>query len=86
MKKYGIGRHIFDDAKLSSNQAKIALSLTEVSHLKEYQYKTVDVFNYGGRHFFGMYESCVLEFVKNNPNGGDFYVWLQDQKREVQFG
>lgn len=78
-------KHIFDDAKLSAKQAGIALSLTEVSHLKEYKYKTIDVFTYGDRNFFGNYESLVLKFVQLNPAGGDFYVWLQQQDLEVKF-
>jgi hypothetical protein len=77
--------HIFDNAKLSSKQAQIALSLTDRKHQEEYGYKVHHVFEYGGRNFFGIYESMVLAFVKNNPNGGDFFVWLQDQELEVKF-
>jgi hypothetical protein len=25
-----------------------------------------------------------LNFVKNNPTGGDFYVWLQDHYHQIE--
>lgn len=77
--------HIFDHAKFNERQASIALSLTDTKHLKEQGYKTIAIFEYGGRKFFGTYEVLVTHFVKLNPTGGDFYVWLQDQELEVKF-
>jgi hypothetical protein len=76
--------HIFDDAKLTGKQAKIALSLTDRDHLQSEGFKRLDVFEYGGRYFLANYESSVLNFVKNNPTGGDFYVWLQDHYHQIE--
>lgn len=76
--------HIFDHAKFSEKQASIALSLTDTDHLKEYGFKPLYMFEYGGRTFVGIYEVHVVNFLKNNPMGGDFYVWLQQNGSEVQ--
>jgi hypothetical protein len=38
----------------------------------------------GGRLFLGKYDDAVHRFAINNPTGGDFYVWIQDNFRELK--
>ena len=40
--------------------------------------KEVKVFEYDGVFFLGDKQQAACEFAYNNPTGGDFYVWLQD--------
>jgi hypothetical protein len=70
-------KHLFDDQNFTEKQASIALGLLEIDHMKSEGFKRLEFFEYGGRVFHGNYESAILAFVKNNPTGGDFYVWLQ---------
>jgi len=65
-------------------QARIALDLTSGSHLRLNDFKRKEIFKYGGRFFDGCYESCVVHFLKTNPTGGDFYVWLQKSGYEIK--
>jgi hypothetical protein len=40
--------------------------------------KEVEAFEYEGVIFNGNRNRAAIEFAWNNPTGGDFYVWLQD--------
>ena len=40
--------------------------------------KNVECFEYEGVIFRGNRNRAAIEFAWNNPTGGDFYVWLQD--------
>jgi len=43
----------------------------------------LDVFQYEGRFFIGKLETAIQNFIKNNPDPADFYVWLQDHYTEI---
>lgn len=42
-----------------------------------------EVFEYEGLIFKGEPYTAKLEFVYNNPEGGDFFVWLQDHREII---
>jgi hypothetical protein len=42
------------------------------------QMEKVECFEYQGVIFKGSSFRAAVEFAYNNPTGGDFYVWLQD--------
>lgn len=65
---------------LSEKQASIVLDLLSTDHLQENNFKVIHSFEYSGVVFQGDYHSAVENFVRNNPNGGDFYVWLIDNR------
>jgi hypothetical protein len=71
--------------KLTAKQAGITLDLLSHKHFKEVGFKRMECFKYGDRIFDGQYEAVVNAFVKCNPTGGDFYVWLQDHVRQLNF-
>ena len=75
--------HIFDSAKLTAKQAHTAMQLLDTEHLKKEGYRIMDIFKYEGRFFMGAYDEWVLTFVKNNPKGGDFGLYLQQHAQEV---
>ncbi len=60
-------------AMIGEDQARI------MRNLKTTQ---LTVFEYEGYIFKGTSYAAKLEFVYNNPTGGDFFVWLQ-QNREI---
>lgn len=44
--------------------------------------KEWEFFEHEGRIYRGHYITACKEFIKNNPTGGDFSVWLQDHYNE----
>lgn len=48
--------------------------------IRELKTKHFTAFEYEGLIFKGDPYAAKLEFVYNNPTGGDFFVWLQDNR------
>lgn len=66
----------YDSGKLASitNQSRFEL-------WRQLDY--VPAFSLGGRIFLGNASDAVADFIKANPEPADFYVWLQDNYKEV---
>lgn len=47
------------------------------------QMKKINCFECQGAIFKGTRWKAALEFAYNNPMGGDFYVWLQDNYKQI---
>lgn len=47
------------------------------------QYVNYPAFTYGGRDYKGQYADAVKQFLLNNPEGGDFSVWLQQNWKQI---
>jgi hypothetical protein len=45
--------------------------------------KDVECFKYGGRTYIGSKGAYASEFIKDNPDKGDFSVWLQKNKKHI---
>lgn len=45
--------------------------------------KKINCFECGGLLFKGDRVIAAMEFAYNNPEGGDFYVWLQDNREII---
>lgn len=58
-------------ANLNPNQERILKVVIKET-------KEIPCFECGGLLFSGDRVTASIEFVYNNPTGGDFYVWLQD--------
>jgi len=67
--------------KLSKKQTEIALNLLRKPFINDV--KTHTVFEIGGRYFIGDYMRACESFAYNNPDGGDFIVWLQDNWKQI---
>ena len=50
--------------------------------MKSIKTRSIEAFEYEGVIFKGNAYAAKLEFVYNNPTGGDFFVWLQ-QNRDI---
>ena len=68
---------------LSEKQAKIVLKLISNDHAEENRIKKFNCFEYCGILFKGDYQQSVESFVRNNPDGGDFFVWIQDNLKQL---
>jgi len=62
----------------TKQQAIIILNLLSHDEMRKNNYAHHECFQFGSLMFLGNYRTAVELFAKNNPTGGDFYVWLQD--------
>lgn len=67
------------DTNCSPKQAQIIIDLLSHDFMKKEGIKHLDCFECGGEIFLGSYEWAVREFAYNNPDGGDFCVWVQQK-------
>lgn len=63
---------------MNQKPGQIALELLTFDTMHKMGVKIIDAFELEGVVFKGNYSCVVNEFVKNNPTGGDFYVWVSD--------
>lgn len=67
----------------TKEQATTALNLLNHDTMKKLGVNIIEVFEIGGRYFIGNYNIAVMNYAKNNPEGGDFFVWLQDNWKQI---
>jgi hypothetical protein len=67
------------------NIEHMSLYITEENNKKMRLLKTkrIEAFEYEGLIFKGNSYDAKIEFFFNNPEGGDFYVWLQDNREII---
>lgn len=68
---------------MTIEQATIVLNLLGKEYITENKVKGFDCFECNGLIFKCSYRGAVEMFVKNNPEGGDFYVWIQQSLQQL---
>jgi hypothetical protein len=48
------------------------------------QIEKVKCFKVGGLFFIGKYKEAVEKFIENNPEPADFFVWLQNNWKQLK--
>jgi hypothetical protein len=56
---------------------------TELARKLRSEMTAFKCFMYEGVYFKGDATQAALDFAFNNPTGGDFYVWLQDNYQMI---